>query len=142
MAYRSVYLAKSRGSAKERTHFAIFIPNAADNDKDLSQDFRSSSCKGTIIQVVGEPVMNGFVLEFKRNYDCSTSRALQGMVLLGYVDSTNLYDPPYTEFVKESRSRETLEREAASVPPPPGGQDVRAPIDGVSTRSCRPIGWI
>jgi hypothetical protein len=135
MTHRSVYLAKYRGSPNQRAHFAIFIPNATDDGRDLSREFRSISCKGTIIHVVGEPVMNGYTLEFKRNYECSSSRDLQEMVLLGYVDPTNLYNPPYTKLVKENTPRETLEREAAVVPPPQGGQNVRAPIDGVSTLS-------
>lgn len=133
MTYRSVYLAKYRGSASQRAHFAIFVPNAADSNKDLSREFRSSSCKGTIIHVVGEPVMNGYALEFKRNYECSTSRDLQEMILLGYVDSATLYNPSYSKFMKENHPRERLEREAAMVPPPPGGQNIRAPIDGVRT---------
>jgi hypothetical protein len=40
------------------------------------------------------------------------------MVLLGYVDPTNLYNPPYIKFVKENTPRETLEREAVMVPLP------------------------
>ncbi|KAJ6436487.1 C2H2-type domain-containing protein [Purpureocillium lavendulum] len=137
MTYRSAYLAKYRGSASQRAHFAIFFPNAADDGKDLSREFRSSSCKGTIIHVVGEPVMNGYTLEFKRNYECSTSRDLQEMVPLGYVDPALLYTPPNTKFVKENTARAGLEREAAMVPPPRGGQNIRAPIDGVNSKRCQ-----
>ncbi|OAA45522.1 hypothetical protein NOR_03311 [Metarhizium rileyi] len=71
------------------------------------------------------------------NYECSTSRDLQELVFLGYVDSTNIYDPSYTKFVKETHPRQTLEREAAMITPPPKGQDIRAPIDGVSTKRCQ-----
>ncbi|KAK3935021.1 hypothetical protein QBC46DRAFT_58986 [Diplogelasinospora grovesii] len=137
MASRSVYLATYRGSASQRAHFAIFIPNAADDSRDLSVDFRSDSTKGTVIHVVGEPVMNGYTLEFKRNYECKDSRDLQKLVRLGTVDAANLYDPPSTKFVKESTPRGTLEREAAKVAPPRGGQNVRAPIDGVTTKRCQ-----
>lgn len=46
-------------------------------------------------------VMNGCVLEFKRNYECSTYRDLQETAFLGYVDSTKLHDPSYIKIVKE-----------------------------------------
>ena len=132
MAYRCVYLAKYRTSASQRAHFAIFIPNATDDGRDLTQGFRSTSCTGTIIHVVGEPLMSGYALEFKRNYECSTSHDLQEMVFLGNVDSTNVYDPSSTKPVRETHPRATLEREATTISPPPRGQNIRAPIDGVS----------
>lgn len=34
--------------------------------------------------------MQGYVLEFKRNYDCKSSQQLQKLVPLGYVDGTNV----------------------------------------------------
>ncbi|KAH6645233.1 hypothetical protein BKA67DRAFT_665069 [Truncatella angustata] len=106
MTPRSVYLAMYRGSASQRAHFALFIPNATDDRSNISQDFRSISCKGIIIHVVGEPVMNGYTHEFKRNYETNTSRDLQELVLLGQVDSVNLYDPPNNVFVKGVRISE------------------------------------
>lgn len=132
MAYRCVYLAKNRSATTQRAHFALFIPNAAYNGRDLTQGFRLAPCKGTIIHVIGEPVMIGYTLEFKRNYECGTLQDLEEMVFLGNVDSTNVYDPSFPNSVKETHPRATLEREATTISPPPGGQNIRAPIDGVS----------
>nr|POE48871.1 hypothetical protein CFP56_38968 [Quercus suber] len=133
MSNRSVYLAKYRLNANQRAHFAIFIPNATSDQANLSQNFRKSSCKGTIIHVVGEPIMSGYALEFKRNYECSSSRDLQALVFLGYVLAAHVCNPANPQYVKESTPRSLLEREAATIPPPPRGQDIRAPIDGVGT---------
>ncbi|KND87420.1 hypothetical protein TOPH_07924 [Tolypocladium ophioglossoides CBS 100239] len=91
MAQRPVWLAKSRGSKSQRSHFAIFIPNAADATKD--PNVRSDSCKGTLIHVVGTP-MNGYGHEFKRNYDCSPSQSLEKLVHIGCVNSDYIVDPP------------------------------------------------
>lgn len=134
MSYRSFYLAKYRTSKSQRAHFAIFIPNADSDSDNLGHDFRSRSCKGTVIHVVGEPVMAGYTLEIKRNYECSTSQDLKKLVLLGYVDTCNVYEPKSSSYVKETSPRSTLERHASTVPPPPRGQNVRAPIDGVGCR--------
>lgn len=132
MSSRSVYLTKYRFAINQRHHFAIFIPNAADDNKDLTRIFKSTPCRGTIINVVGEPVMMGYTLEIKRNYECSTSPDLQEMVPLGFDDPINLYNPPNTLLAKEDLPRATLEHEAARVPPPSKGQNIRALIDGVS----------
>ncbi|KAG5994854.1 hypothetical protein E4U43_003164 [Claviceps pusilla] len=137
MPCRSVYLAKSRASPGQRTHFAIFIPNAADENKDLSKDFKTGSPKGTVIHVVGEPVMMGYALEFKRNDERGLCRDMREMVFLGKVDSKDIYDPPFTTPCQEACPRQRLEREAAMVAPPPRGQNVRAPIDGVTTKRCQ-----
>ena len=133
MDQRSVYLAKYRGAASQRYHFALFIPNAVIDGRDLTQDFKSASCKGTVIHVVGEPVMSGYKLEIKRDYECANSRDLDALVLLGHVDSSLLYNPPVASFIKEDTPRGALERQIALVPPPKGGQNVRAPVDGVNT---------
>lgn len=82
----------SRGP-NSRTHFAIFIPHANLADKDLAvPTFKDAPCAGTIVQVVGEPLMSGFVLEFKRNFDCSTAHDPRRLALLGNVDTENIYD--------------------------------------------------
>ncbi|KAF4502408.1 hypothetical protein FAGAP_1378 [Fusarium agapanthi] len=39
--------------------------------------------------------------------------------------------------VKEYVPRGIIERQAASVTPPPRGQNIRAPIDGVNTKRCQ-----
>lgn len=132
MSTRSVYLAKYRTSSRERAHFAIFVPNSQNDRSDLSQTFKSQETNGTIIQVIGEPLMSGYILEFKRNYDCSTDPTLKLLKYLGSIDEIYLFEPESDELVQESTPRSQLEREAQGVPPPRKGQDVRAPIDGVS----------
>jgi hypothetical protein len=136
MAYRSIYLAKYGGSRSQRAHFAIFIPNGDHDRSTLAQDFTSKSSKGTIIHVIGEPVMAGYALEIKRNYECNTSRDLRKLVHLGYVDTANIHEPTSKSYVKEFTTRGILEGHAATVVPPPRGQNIRAPIDGVS-QHCR-----
>ncbi|KAK9438247.1 hypothetical protein VB005_09255 [Metarhizium brunneum] len=136
MAYRSVYLAKYRGSPSQRAHFAIFIPNSTNDNPDLDKDWKSKPCMGTVIHVVGEPLMKGYSLEFKRN-ECSTSPDIHELVFLGTVDSTHIHDPPSPNFVREAHPRQALEQEIATIAPPPRGQDIRAPIDGVRTKRCQ-----
>ncbi|KAM5341584.1 hypothetical protein ACJ41O_014615 [Fusarium nematophilum] len=131
MSQRSVYLAKYRGDSRTRTHFAIFIPNIDLQSRDVSVDFKDSTCKGTIIQVVGEPLMAGYGLEIKRNYDCTADRDLGQLIPLGHAAAADIYEPTSPEPLNGDAPRARLEREAAQVAPPPKGQDVRAPIDGV-----------
>ncbi|KAM4065821.1 hypothetical protein HRG_012919 [Hirsutella rhossiliensis] len=136
MAPRTIYLAKYR-SGSQRAHFAIFVPNSAGNHIDLEKEFRSVNCPVTVIHVVGEPLMSGFALEIKRNYDGKYSLQLEKVTALGSIDSAHIFEPPNKEVKTESITRCKLEREAAQVPPPPKGQDLRAPIDGVKTKRCQ-----
>ncbi|KAM3422417.1 hypothetical protein BST61_g2768 [Cercospora zeina] len=131
MTPRAIYLARYRESTRQRAHFALFVPNEADDRAGLSQNYRDSPCRGTVIHVVGEPIIAG------RNYDCSNSRRLGALVRLGYVDEAHIYASSGTTATKDSTPRAPLEREATLVPPPPRGQNVRAPIDGVNTRRCQ-----
>ncbi|KAF4462112.1 hypothetical protein FALBO_11081 [Fusarium albosuccineum] len=137
MPLRSVYLAKYGGSSTQRAHFALFIPNQDCDRGTMGEDYRSYRSQGTVLHVVGEPIMSGFVFEIKRNYDGQHSKELKQLVLLGHIDLANLYDPTSTTMVKENTARSVVERHAASVPPPPRGQNIRAPIDGVKTKRCQ-----
>lgn len=134
MAGRAIYLTVSNRTSRQRGHFAIFIPN--EPAADLSIDDDLAKTKGTIIQVVGEPVMQGYKLEFKRNCDCETAHPVQKLVPLGYVDGKDVtglsIDIEEQGFSTDSTPRSSLERVAAQIPPPPRGQDARAPINGVS----------
>lgn len=133
MSHRSVYLAKHREHSNQRTHFAIFIPNTSTtaDDKDQAIDFKTKSCKGTVIQVVGEPLMSGFVHNIKRNFDCQTSHDLKELVFLGTVEAEYVCQPSFDHFMDDDVPQGRLEREATFVSPPPKGQNIRAPIDGV-----------
>lgn len=127
MSTHRIYLAKS-GPTSQRSHFAIFIPN--DNDSVLDENLEISEAVGTIINVVGEPLMLGYKLEIKRNYNCGTND-VRKLVFLGRVDSNYLYKSPLASYVEDDIPRARLEECAAKIPPPPRGQDIRAPIDGV-----------
>jgi hypothetical protein len=133
MTPRPLYLGTSGASRAQRAHFSLFIPNAGNEGIDVAQDFRSVVCYGTVIHGVGEPVMAGYALEIKRNYDRSTDQDLRAMTLLGYVDSSILYESENSTTFIKGTPRGALERHAANVPIPPRGQNVRAPIDGVSS---------
>ncbi|KAI9149943.1 hypothetical protein HJFPF1_09690 [Paramyrothecium foliicola] len=138
MSSRSVYLAKYRHSANQRTHFALFIPNAPTTDRDsLTNLLLEASCKGTIINVVGEPLLAGYVLEIKRNHECRGEQDLRDLVFLSSVEASNIFTPTHDEYMANDIPRGAVEREAARIAPPPKGQDIRAPIDGVKTRRCQ-----
>ncbi|KAF5017409.1 hypothetical protein F66182_10665 [Fusarium sp. NRRL 66182] len=137
MPLRSLYLAKYGGGSNRRAHFALFIPNAECDRDTMGRDYRSQKTEGTVLHVVGEPVMSGFVFEIKRNYNGQASKELKELVYLGKIDAANLYEPPSTKMVKENIPRGVIERHAASIPPPPRGQNIRAPIDGVTTKRCQ-----
>lgn len=141
MSRREVYLAKTRISPTLRAHFAIFIPNEnCDRPKtDLTIDFWLRPSIGTIIHVVGEPAVAGFSFEVKRNFDTSTERFLQEMILLGSVDpmhlsgANNAIDITDDAVVRDREPKGRLEEVAALVTPPPGGQNIRIPVNGVRT---------
>ncbi|SCO58415.1 uncharacterized protein FFMR_15571 [Fusarium fujikuroi] len=138
MPARSLYLAKSGGGANQRSHFALFIPNAEYDRDTISEDFRSLKAIGIRIHVVGEPLMSGFAFEVHRNYNTQAYPDLKRLVFLGKIDDSILHDYPETEFeIRENKPRSLIERIAASVPPPPKGQNICAPIDGVDTKRCQ-----
>ncbi|RBA22458.1 hypothetical protein FPRO05_00805 [Fusarium proliferatum] len=132
MPARSLYLAKSGGGVNQRSHFALFIPNAEYDRDTISEDFRSFRAIGTRIHVVGEPLMSGFAFEVNRNYSTQAYQDLKQLVFLGKIDDSIHHNYPETECeIRENTARSLIERVAESVPPPPKGQDIRAPIDGV-----------
>lgn len=141
MAHRSIYLAKSGGSRSQRTHFGIFISNAECDFITLSQDLKTRPCQGTIIHVIGEPLMMGYQLEIKRNYECNDSEDLKSLIFLGSTDVKNIHEPTSKASIQEDITRSTMEHQAATITPPPKGQSVRAPVDGVSDSYPRAWSW-
>ncbi|KAF5700736.1 hypothetical protein FGLOB1_10616 [Fusarium globosum] len=138
MSVHSLYLAKSGGAVNQRSHFALFIPNAEYDRDTISEDFRSLKAIGTRIHVVGEPLMSGFAFEVHRNYNTQAYPDLKQLVFLGMIDDSILYNYPESEQeIRENTPRSLIERVADSVNPPPKGQDIRAPIDGVNTKRCQ-----
>lgn len=140
MAVSRLYLAKS-GPSSQRSHFAIFIPNP---DIPLPTDgLTISDAVGTIINVVGEPLMLGYKLEIKRNYACGAND-VRRLVFLGEIGSEHVFQPLAGAYVDDDAPRGRLEQLAAGIPPPPRGQDIRAPIDGVRTSASGllSISWI
>ncbi|KAI7762647.1 hypothetical protein LZL87_008993 [Fusarium oxysporum] len=93
---------------------------------------------GMRIHVVGEPLMSGFAFETHRNYNTQPYADLKQLVFLGKIDDSILCDYPETEKeIREITPRSIIERLAESVAPPPKGQNIRAPIDGVNTKRCQ-----
>lgn len=86
--------------------------------------------------------MAGYALEIKRNDECAHSPDLKKLVFLGHVATTNIHDNESGDHIKEHAPRGTLESLAATVPPPPRGQNIRAPIDGVSTDCREELGYV
>lgn len=79
--------------------------------------------------------MAGYMLEMKRHFDVQHDRELRALVRLGSINNLNLHnDDSLDTMVRGYVPKSIVERLADSVPPPPQGQDVRAPIDGVSDR--------
>lgn len=135
MLTRSLYLAKSGGGVNQRSHFALFIPNAEYDRDTISEDFRSLKAIGIRIHIVGEPLMSGFTFEVHRNYNTQAYPDLKRLVFLGKIDNSILYNYPETEIeIREITPRSLIERLAESVPPPPKGQNIRAPINGVRSQ--------
>jgi hypothetical protein len=56
---------------------------------------------------------------------------IRELVLLGEIEAPHVFDPPTAIFSRDAIPRSRLEREATLIDPPPRGQNVRAPIDGV-----------
>ncbi|KAI1014444.1 hypothetical protein LB504_012187 [Fusarium proliferatum] len=138
MPLRSLYLAKCGGGANQRSHFALYIPNAEYDRDTISEDFWSLKAIGTRIHVVGEPLMFGFAFEVHRNYNTQAYPDLKQLVFLGKIDVSILHNYPETEQeIREDTPRSLIERLAESVPPPPKGQNIRSPIDGVNTKRCQ-----
>jgi hypothetical protein len=93
---------------------------------------------GTIIHVVGEPLMAGYALERKRRFDGQNDLELKKLIHLGSIDHANVYtDSSLESMIRDHVPKSLIERLAASTPPPPRGQNVRAPIDGVSNERHR-----
>jgi hypothetical protein len=122
-----------------RAHFAIFIPNGEDIEKDPND--REAKCTGHQIHVTGEP-FNGYYLEFKRNHSVGAERDLEKAVLIGHVESKYVVDTEDRKFVPNQRVLGTLDTVAASIPAPGPNEDVRAPVNDICgcDITCTPSG--
>lgn len=76
--------------------------------------------------------MMGYAVQVKRNFNGADTGTLQSLILLGHVDDESIWEPASSEYVEESHTRSTIEKVAGGIPPPPRGQNIRAPVDGVS----------
>ena len=84
--------------------------------------------------------MNGYELEFKRNYNISGSVDLERAVQIGYIDSRNITDPEDNQFVKNTRVTGNCDAVAKTIRPPGRSADIFAPINDVSNSAepyCR-----
>lgn len=119
MTARALQLISSRNSSKQRAHFAIFLPSAANPDV------------GTLIQVVGAP-MAGYLLEFKRNYAPAATQEPYQAFPIGEVLANDILDSTDGQQITDDTPRNSLEREAARLPPPRISENFRAPVNNVS----------
>lgn len=120
MAPRTIYLVSLRPSPRQRAHFAIWVPTAADPQV------------GSLINVVGAPVI-GFSHEFKRGYDPTQTIQSCEMWPLGQVDSSHIVDFPIAgRVVVEQNPRGDLEIAATQVRPPGISANFMAPVNDVS----------
>lgn len=77
-------------------------------------------------------MLAGFQLEIKHDYECDTVQDLNELVHIGYVNPDHVHPPSSSKLRQGDNPHGRLEREALKVPPLPNGQNIRAPIDGVS----------
>ncbi|KEZ41051.1 hypothetical protein SAPIO_CDS7096 [Scedosporium apiospermum] len=130
---RPVYLAKSR-RGQQRAHFAIFIPHAAYSGLDPND--RSKPCIGTVIQVVGAPML-GYAHEFKRNYDREDADGVETFVHLGSVGPDHIVEPQTTAMSRDTVATGLLERIALQVPAPGVNENFMAPVNDTTNRRCQ-----
>lgn len=129
MASVPIYLAISRCASTQRAHFAVFIPNEADAEKDPNDE--QVECTGTLIHIVGTS-MNGFSHELQHNLNHGLSQTSRTMVKLGTFEVADVNGPPSEDFNPDNIARRTLESVALQLPPPRKSEDFRAPLDDVS----------
>lgn len=124
MTPRTISLITSRNAESQRSHFAIFVPAAANPDQ------------GTLIQAVGAPMM-GYILEFKRNYSFADSTERYTVVPVGAVDSANIVDS--TDGIKSSDAvpRGNIEVAASEVPTPGMSENFLAPVNETTNKRCQ-----
>ncbi|OOQ84590.1 hypothetical protein PEBR_29637 [Penicillium brasilianum] len=103
---RPIYLAAFKNYGYP-AHWAIFVPNT------------QAGNVGKLIHVIGSST-NGFFLEFKRNYDFSTTRSEYQMIHLADVEE-RFVARPVANAPKETDTtpRDRLEMAAKIVDPPP-----------------------
>lgn len=119
MAPRTINLVAFRPSPRQRAHFAIWVPSAANTQV------------GSLINVVGAPMV-GFILEFKRAYNPALTRTDHEIWPIGQVDSSHIVDFPNPGGVIIERiPRGNLEIAATQVPPPGISANFMAPVNDV-----------
>lgn len=139
MASRPIWLVKCRQSKAQRAHFALFIPNASDAQKNPND--KAVECRGTIIHVVGAP-MAGYKHEFKHFFDCRASPDVQEVIRLGSVDEHYIQDSDVESI--DGNALGILDKEALKIGPPGVSQNFLAPVNDVSPRrnlSSSSLNW-
>ncbi|KAJ5765649.1 hypothetical protein N7520_005208 [Penicillium odoratum] len=124
MSPRTIYLIKSRDSAAQRAHFAIYVPSEEDDNR------------GTLIQATGSP-KSGYFLEFKRNYSPADSIERYNIFPIGEVDSGHIVDPVPGVNSSDSTPRGDIEVAAKEVPTPGISENFLAPVNNFSNKRCQ-----
>jgi hypothetical protein len=118
-AHRTVHLLIYPGQPNQRAHFDIWIADVEGGDV------------GTVTHVVGSP-MAGFMLQFKRKYDPSTTGRKTILVSLGEIDTQHL-DISENYRGIDTTPKGDLERVASQIQPPRPSQNFLAPVNDVCT---------
>ncbi|KAF2438885.1 hypothetical protein P171DRAFT_423329 [Karstenula rhodostoma CBS 690.94] len=100
---RTIYLAVFSNGSKP-AHWAIWLPSPKNHEV------------GKLVHVTGNPA-TGFYLEFKRNYDFSTTYRGYRILALAQVNDQFVKDTTELEG-KDTTARDRLESTATVVPPP------------------------
>ena len=135
MAQRKIWLIKKRQNSRQRSHFAIFVPDPKHADCD-PHDRASGHAIGTLIHVTGSP-FSGYVHEFKLNFDNASDEGFGSALQIGSIDEQYIQDPPHREF---KRSPDPLgyvpqiDAVALQVPPPRKSENPSAPVNDASTQ--------
>lgn len=119
MAPRTLYLISYRRMARDRAHFAIWVP------------YVEGGKSGTLIHVVGAP-MAGYQLEFKRCYNPDRTTRSKEVTIIGQIDSQYVHDWSGGS-ITDSTPRGNLEMVAAQIQPPRISENFMAPVNDVSS---------
>ncbi|KAH8698965.1 hypothetical protein BGW36DRAFT_426645 [Talaromyces proteolyticus] len=122
MAPRAISLMTYRNSAKQRAHFAIFVPFASNEDV------------GTLINVVGAPMV-GYKLEFERLYSPLKITQAYDKYPIGRIDSEYIMDTD-SEGI-DSIPRGAVEIAASRISPPRISQNFMAPVNDTTNKRCQ-----
>lgn len=126
-----IYILKWRppANSKGRKHMAIYLPNpdiAKQHPLAQGPDISSNS-KGLVIHAVGAP-QTGYLHEFKRNFDTTSSARLESATCVGWLRADLVPVTGDGVFVQENEARGTIDRLALQVRAPGPSSNLNDPV--------------